>query len=96
MPQEYPQITAVITTSYLTLCPFARASPLPRVPRTPPRAAPPRAACPAPPRFDDPANREAGAGVENLGVALEDAGGLSTKDVSVVLIQYIVSMASGE
>jgi hypothetical protein len=29
--------------------------------------------------------REAGAGVANFGVAFEEAGGLSTKDVSVVL-----------
>jgi hypothetical protein len=29
--------------------------------------------------------RDAGAGVENLGVAFEDVGGFSTKDVSVVL-----------
>ena len=78
------------------LCPLARASPLPRVPRNPPRAAPPRAAGPAPPRFDDPAIREAGAGVENLGVALEDAGGLSTKEVSVVLMEHNISLAPGE
>lgn len=75
------------------LCPLARASPLPRVPRNPPRGAPPRAAGAAPPRFDDPAIREAGAGVENLGVALEDAGGLSTKEVSVVLVEYNISLA---
>jgi hypothetical protein len=37
---------------------------------------------PATPRFDD---LEAGAGVENLDEAFDDAGGFSTKDVSVVL-----------
>jgi hypothetical protein len=37
--------------------------------------------------------REAGAGVMNFGVALEDVGGLSTKDVSVVL-GVIMSAAS--
>jgi hypothetical protein len=60
----------------------ALASPEPRVPRSPPRAAPPLPAgapLPAPPILD------AGAGVENLGVAFEDVGGFSTKDVSVVL-----------
>jgi hypothetical protein len=80
----------------LTLCPLARASPLPRVPRNPPRAAPPRAAGPAPTRFDDPAIREAGAGVKNFGVALEDAGGLSTKEVSVVLMEYNISLTPGD
>jgi hypothetical protein len=74
------------------LCPLARANPLPRVPRNPPRAAPPRATGPAPPRFDDPAIREAGAGVESFGVALEDAGGLSTNEVSVVLTKYNISL----
>lgn len=34
--------------------------------------------------------------MENLGVALEDVGGLSTKDVSVVLIKYNVSLAPKE
>lgn len=60
----------------------ALASPEPRVPRSPPRAAPPLPAgapLPAPPILD------AGAGVENLGVAFEDVGGFSTKDVSVVM-----------
>ena len=61
---------------------FALARPLPRVPRRPPRAAPPLpAAAPRPPA---PAIRD-GAGVENLGVGFEDVGGFSTKDVSVVL-----------
>jgi len=61
----------------------ALAKPLPRVPRRPPRAAPPLPAA-APPRLA-PAILDAGAGVANFGVALEDVGGLSTKDVSVVL-----------
>jgi len=68
---------------YFTLRLFAAlASPDPRVPRSPPRAAPPLPAgapLPAPPILD------AGAGVENLGVAFEDVGGFSTKDVSVVM-----------
>lgn len=34
--------------------------------------------------------------MENFGVALEDAGGLSTKEVSVVLIEYNISLAPGE
>lgn len=59
----------------------ALARPLPRVPRSPPRAAPP---LPAGTPLPAPAIRE-GAGVANLGVAFEDVGGLSTKDVSVVL-----------
>lgn len=67
---------------YFTLRPFAAlARPLPRVPLNPPRAVPPLPAGaprPAPAILD-------GAGVENFGVALEDVGGLSTKDVSVVL-----------
>lgn len=73
---------------YLIVRPFAAlASPLPRVPRAPPRAVPPLAAGGAiPPR---PAIRDAGAGVENFGVGFEDGGGLSTKDVSVVLRQLI-------
>lgn len=50
----------------------ARARPLPRVPLSPPRAAPPLPAGGAmPPR---PPIRDAGTGVENLEV-LEDAGG---------------------
>ena len=71
----------------------ALASPEPRVPRSPPRAAPPLPAgapLPAPPVLD------AGAGVENLGVAFEDVGGFSTKDVSVVLrdISYRIATTS--
>ena len=69
---------------HLTLRPFAAlARPLPRVPRSPPRAAPPLPAGAIPPRL--PPIREAGAGVANFGVAFEDVGGFSTKDVSVVL-----------
>jgi hypothetical protein len=34
--------------------------------------------------------------VENFGVALEDAGGLSTKEVSVVLMEYNISLTPGE
>jgi hypothetical protein len=65
---------------YLTLRPLAAlAKPLARVPRTPPRAVPPLAAGAAAPR------RDAGAGVENFGVAFEDKGGFSTNEVSVVL-----------
>jgi len=62
----------------------ALARPLPRVPRRPPRAAPPLPAGAAPPR-PAPVIRDAGAGVANLGADFEDAGGFSTKDVSVVL-----------
>ena len=70
--------------NYLTPRPFAAlASPLPRVPRAPPRAVPPRAEG-IPPRPAPPI-RDAGAGVENFGGGLEDVGGLSTNDVSVVL-----------
>ena len=61
----------------------ALASPEPRVPHEPPRAAPPLPAG-APPRAGPPATRD-GAGVENFGVGFEDVGGFSTKDVSVVL-----------
>ena len=65
--------------------PFAAlASPEPRVPLSPPRAAPPLPACATPPR-PAPAIFDGGAGVENLGVGFEDGGGFSTKDVSVVL-----------
>jgi hypothetical protein len=68
---------------YLAPRGFALARPLPRVPRRPPRATPPLLAGGTPPRI---AIREvgAGAGVENFEVAFEE-GGLSTKDVSVVL-----------
>ena len=69
----------------------ALARPEPRVPRSPPRAAPPLPAgapLPAPPILD------AGAGVENLGVAFEDVGGFSTKDVSVVLRDINYKMAA--
>ena len=69
----------------------ARARPLARVPR----AIPPRVvvdvgmARPRPPRAveDDMPRpiREEGAGVEYLDDGLDDVGGLSTKDVSVVL-----------
>ena len=70
---------------YFAPRPFAAlARPLPRVPRRPPRAAPPLPAGPAAPR-PAPAIREAGAGVANLGADFEDVGGFSTKDVSVVL-----------
>lgn len=60
----------------------ALARPLPLVPRRPPRAVPPLLA--GPPRLA-PAILDAGAGVENLRLAFDDVGGLSTKDVSVVL-----------
>ena len=33
--------------------------------------------------------------MEYFGVALEDAGGLSTKEVSVVLVKYSISLALG-
>jgi hypothetical protein len=70
---------------YLAPRGFALARPLPRVPRRPPRAAPPLPAGGTPPRV---AIREVGAaavaGVENFEVAFEE-GGLSTKEVSVVL-----------
>jgi hypothetical protein len=77
--------TTIEAHIYLTLRPFAAlARPLPRVPRRPPRDAPPLPAGAEFPRLEPPI-REAGAGVENfLGVALEDVGGLSTKEVSVV------------
>jgi hypothetical protein len=56
------------------------------VPRDPPLAAPPLPEEDIPPpRPGAPAIRDAGAGVANLGVALDDVGGFSTKDVSVVL-----------
>ena len=56
--------------------PVARANPLPRVPR--------------PPRTGMPLRliREGGAGVENLDTVFEE-GGLSTKDVSVVLLHPV-------
>lgn len=78
----YDQILGV--SLYRTLRPFAAlARPLPRVPRSPPRAAPPLPEGAIPPRL--PPVREAGAGVANFGVAFEDVGGFSTNDVSVVL-----------
>jgi hypothetical protein len=75
------------------LLPLARAKPLPLVPRPlvlPPRTLPyaPIAPWPLGARF-----RAAGAGVENFDIDLEDVGGCSTKDVSVVLEQR-VSLAS--
>ena len=79
----------IIEGIYFAPRPFAAlASPDPRLPRKPPRAAPPLPAG-APPRPGPPAIRD-GAGVENLGVAFEDVGGFSTKDVSVVLQQLAV------
>lgn len=69
---------------YLTLRPFALARPLPRVPLISPRVAPPLPAGAIPPRLEELAIRDPEAGVANLGVALEDVGGLSMKDVSVV------------
>lgn len=47
-----------------------------------------------PPRFDVLAVRDVVAGVENLVEALEDVGGLSTNDVSVVLLRHGVSWPS--
>jgi len=73
-----------VSTYYLALRPFALASPLPRVPRTPPRAAPPLPAGAILPRLK-PAIRDGGAGVANFGVAFEEVGGLSTNEVSVVI-----------
>jgi hypothetical protein len=64
----------------------ALARPLALVPRKPPLAAPPLPDGAIPPR---PPIRD-GAGVENFGVAFDDVGGLSTKDVSVVLLQLVV------
>jgi hypothetical protein len=80
---------------YFAPRPFAAlARPLPRVPRSPPRAAPPLPAGPAAPRAA-PAIRDAGAGVANFGVDFEDVGGFSTKDVSVVLISISHSPTRG-
>jgi hypothetical protein len=71
--------------NHLRLCPLALARPLPRVPRALPLALPPLAPGPAAPRLDDVLMRDAGTGIWNLGGGLDDVGGLSTKDVSVVL-----------
>jgi len=73
------------TWYHLTLCPFALASPLPRVPRDPPLAAPPLPDGAAPPRLEELPTLEDGAGVANFGAAFDEVGGLSTKDVSVVM-----------
>jgi len=67
----------------------ALASPLPLVPLNPPLAAPPLPAIPPRVPILD------GAGVENLGVGFEDVGGLSTKEVSVVLIHISYSPLLG-
>ena len=67
---------------------FALANPLPRSPRPAPRAALPLALVPTspPPRLGaTELGRDERAGVENLDAAFEDAGGFSTKEVSVVL-----------
>jgi hypothetical protein len=78
------QCVGIIRGIYLAPRPFAAlARPLARVPRRPPRAAPPLPA--GAPRPAPPAIRD-GAGVENLGVGFEDVGGFSTNDVSVVLL----------
>ena len=71
----------------------ALARPLARVPRIPPRAAPPLPEGAIPPRVP---MLVPGAGLENFGVAFEDCGGLSTKDVSVVLqkFSYIANIKS--
>lgn len=69
-------------------CGFALAKPLPRIPRPVPRVAPPLAPVPisAPPRLlATELGRDERAGVENFGVAFEEAGGFSTKEVSAVL-----------
>lgn len=82
--------TSAKTTSgqdHFRLCPLALARPLPRVPRTPPLALPPLAPGPGAPRLDDALMRDAGTGVWNLGGGFDDVGGLSTKDVSVVLLK---------
>ena len=80
---------SVFSSSYhLTPRGFALANPLPRNPRPAPRAALPLALVPTspPPRLGaTELGRDERAGVENLGVAFEDAGGFSTKEVSVVL-----------
>ena len=66
---------------------FARAKPLPLVPRPEPRTKPPRPApeTSAPPRLFAPDGAlEVGTGVVNLDADFEE-GGFSTNDVSVVL-----------
>jgi hypothetical protein len=65
--------------------PLALANPLPRVPRPAPLPVPPRPGTPTLPRDGPPMALDGGAGVENLAVDLEDVGGLSTNEVSVVL-----------
>lgn len=72
---------------YFTLLAFALANPLPLPPRPVPCAMPPRLA-PAPPLFSPELGREEGAGVANLELDLDETGGLSTKEVSVVLENY--------
>jgi hypothetical protein len=70
---------------HLTPRPLGLANPLARVPLSTPLEGSPR--CEAAPRFDELAEREDLAGVMNRDVVLEDVGGLSTKEVSVVLIR---------
>jgi len=70
---------------HLTPRGFALANPLPLVPRAAPRPMPPRPVVP-PPLLIPELGRAGGAGVANLDVDLEETGGFSTNEVSVVLI----------
>jgi hypothetical protein len=79
-------ITRTAAASHLTPRPLGLANPLCRVPLVPPLEGAPR--CEGPLRFEGPPPREGRAGVMKRDDALEDVGGLSTKDVSVVLGSY--------
>ncbi len=75
---------------HLTARPPGLASPLDRPPRVLPRAA--ELPLPRPTPLAGGADTRDGLGVCNLGVPLEDLGGFSTKDVSVVLGRRYVRM----
>ena len=70
---------------HLTPRGFALANPLPLVPRAASRPVAPLPALP-PPLVSPELGRAEGAGVANLDVDLEENGGFSTNEVSVVLI----------
>lgn len=81
-----PEDVSTASMYHLTPLPLALANSLPRAPRVTPLPAMPRVAIDA--RVEGPLERDDGAGVAgvaNFGVVFEDAGGLSTNEVSVVL-----------
>jgi hypothetical protein len=87
------KMARIAKRTHLTPRPLGLASPLARAPLSAPLEGSPR--CEVAPRVDKPVEREGRDGVMKREDALDEVGGLSTKDVSAVLTHKISSVLSG-